>query len=51
MLTQNVTVIGHYLSLCEVLLVSALVSSDVVVLSLQMDLLVPLNSLMLCRWL
>ena len=27
MLTQNVTVIGHYLSLCKVLLVSALVSS------------------------
>ena len=27
MLTQNVTVIGHYLSLCEVLLVSAFVFS------------------------
>ena len=27
MLTQNVTVTGHYLSLCEVLLVSIFVSS------------------------
>ena len=27
MLTQNITVTGHYLSLCEVLLVSAFVFS------------------------
>ena len=58
MLTQNVTVTGHYLSLCEVLLVSIFVSSAEGFLVLTfccggplstVGLFAPLNSLMLCR--
>ena len=52
-ITQNITVTGHYLSLCLVSLDLAFVLSvgglftllsDVIVLFLQLDSLVPLNS-------
>ena len=44
MLTQNVTITGHYLSLCFVSLTLVFVLSvDVVVLTPQLDWLGPLN--------